>query len=159
MGTSAMIWVKIPNEYRGYATHKKWNELCVKIGKLPWCKSIKRHRPFMPCLVLDCNYIGIYCHCDGYLNSLGDTLVKVFDNFDKAIGLVNCGYISSLDTNEVKPYCLRTDIKENWEVDKSDDLVCCAEYTYLFENNDWYECHIENGQIVKTLVKKMLGKC
>jgi len=156
MGTSAMIWVKIPKAYKGYATHKKWNELCVKISKLPWCKTIKRHRPLMPCLVLDSNYIGIFCHNDGYPSSLGSILVKIFDNFDKAIGLVNCGYISSLDTNEVMPYCLRTDAKENWEVDKSDDLICSENYTYLFEENEWYECHIENGQIVKTLVKQLL---
>lgn len=159
MGTSAMIWVKIPNEYKGHGTHKRWNELCVKIGRLSWCKSIKRHRPLMPCLVFDSNYIGIYCHQDGKPSSLGGILVKVFDNFDKAIGLINCGHISSLDTNEVKPYYLRTDSKAEWEVCKSDDLICSANYTYLFEDNEWYECHIENGKIVKTLIKQMLEKC
>ena len=159
MATSSMIWVKVPNSYKGYATHKKWSDLPTKIGKTIGSPTIKPHKGLMPKIVLDANYIGIYCHFDGYPSGVGETLVKVFDTIDKVLTLVNCGHVSCIEQEQVAPYCLRTDIDEEWSVEKTDEFeLSGSDYTYLFENDEWYECHhdYDSGKIVKTLVKDLI---
>lgn len=80
---------------------------------------------------------AIYCHYDGYIDNIGDKLIKNYNNIDKVKELINKGNIQSLendinkikayDNNEIKEYSSEDEYKkENYE------------YLYLFKNDKWY---------------------
>lgn len=44
----------------------------------------------------DGSFKGIYCHHDGYIKGVGETLLKYYANYDRLTRLINLGGLSSL---------------------------------------------------------------
>ncbi len=100
----------------------------------------------------DGTYTSIYCHWDGYPDSVGKTLFNHYTDFDKVKQLMGLGDISSLGA----------EIGEKHDFDKAPDEVCNVygrdrgetdvdahtsaqlndlfreEYAYIFEDGKWY---------------------
>lgn len=86
-------------------------------------------------------YIGIYCHWDGYLDGVGSALKANFNTYEKALNLVLGGDCSSIGNDGcITRYATREG--EEWSYlspVQSDDPVLIAgqEYSYLFEDGKW----------------------
>lgn len=86
------------------------------------------------------NYIGIYCHWDGYPEGVGASLKKSFLTYEDVLNLVVGGSCSSVADDGVTRYGNRQ--KEKWSYIKPSQgdtqksvYQCCgwAEYVYLFD--------------------------
>lgn len=96
------------------------------------------------------NYIAIYHHWDGYPTALGRELLDNYNSYEKALNLMSLGNCSSIMSggfndrpNFITPYALGHDCKDQWNeeakpklLDKPNDWR--KQYTYVFENNQWY---------------------
>lgn len=86
-------------------------------------------------------YIGIYCHWDGYLAGVGYALKEYFNTYEKALNLVLGGDLSYIDDDgNIMRYATRDG--EDWDYiapEQSDDPISLAnqEYNYLFEDGKW----------------------
>ena len=59
-------------------------------------------------VTLNDNYIGIYCHWDGYIHGgVGEALKEKFKTYEDALNLVSGGFCSSIEENMVKHYADR----------------------------------------------------
>ena len=52
-------------------------------------------------------YIGIYCHWDGYPDSVGATLKESFNDYETALNLLAGGWCSGIACEEVNHYANR----------------------------------------------------
>ena len=90
---------------------------------------------------IDNEYIGIYCHWDGYIAGVGYALKEHFKTYEKALNLVlggSCSYID--DDGSIMRYATRKG--ENWnslQPKQSDNPMELAnqEFNYLFEDGSW----------------------
>lgn len=113
---------------------------------------------------------AIYCHHDGYLEGVGQTLVDFYSDESKIDDLLNLGDLSSLgETAETFPdywtgdaasspeFCIsyrdrgesNVDAKEyDSERDfyKAADSLW-AEYIYLFKNGEWYTFNVISDEL------------
>lgn len=85
------------------------------------------------------NFLGIYCHHDGYPSGVGDSLRKIFNTYDLALNLILGGDTSSIETS-IDYYNLFPD--EKWENIcpkqlKEINSLCSPSYLYVFINNKW----------------------
>lgn len=122
-------------------------------------------------LTEDGNYIGIYCHWDGYYSNNGMLLYEYYDTYEKVFDLIKQGDMSSLDEksnlvkghsfdNNIKGLCVyyHRDRDEDWESvrpnvsKKYNDLLgnLGQEYNYLFVNNEWI---VDNKNLEKELIQ------
>lgn len=86
-------------------------------------------------------YIGTYCHWDGYLDGVGKALKEHFNTYEKALNLVLGGSCTSID-DDGKIMHFATRKGENWDIlqpKQSDNPISLAkqEYCYLFEDDQW----------------------
>ena len=91
---------------------------------------------------IECPYLSVYCHSNGYLDGVGSALKESVDTYDKALNLVIGGDMSILDKNSVVRYAKR--VGEEWQYIKPkqnflfgnmfDEMV---DYIYLFEDGKW----------------------
>ena len=87
-----------------------------------------------------------YCHYDGYLDGVGATLVKSYNNMWNAANVACGGYISSLgeDYTESKLKSVNSDEAVNYAsvseyiANGFDDVG--ADYLYLFDGEAWFFC-------------------
>jgi hypothetical protein len=112
---------------------------------------------------------GSYCHFDGYLSGVGDTLKNHYNDFMKVCELVNMGDISSLDKtigdkHDFDVYPHPVDQTTFYMRDRGEDAphtvfrneaqyidsaICSgAEYVYLFKNGKWYFTSSSNDYFV-----------
>ena len=95
------------------------------------------------------NYIAIYHHWDGYPTALGRELLDNYNSYEKALNLMALGNCSSIMSggfngkpNFITPYALSNNDKDPWNEEKPTFLNAATEwqeqYTYVFENNQWY---------------------
>ena len=90
----------------------------------------------------------VYCHCDGYIQGVGKTLVENYKNYDDAISLLQFGGISSLGNNlkETSFYsrdwgrkddnCTEYQNEFQFMYDMTGSTM--IEYIYLFKDNKWF---------------------
>lgn len=103
------------------------------------------------------DYIGIYCHWDGYVKGgVGETLKEKFADYDTALNLVIGGFCSSVGFDGVKRYAIRGRKDTPWVNEKWIDIkpvqgktqksvfsrIDC-EYVYLYdeERGGWLYKH------------------
>ena len=130
MSTPCHIWVKVKKESIG-----KY----IKPLKSKLHKTCKWNRPLINITELKNNYIGIYVHWDGHIESVGKTLVQHYNDYDKILNLISCGDCTEI-LNKVLPY---TAINNRiWECNKPTQITrkptYQSYYTYLFDNGKWY---------------------
>lgn len=115
-----------------------------------------------------CKFAHIYCHHDGYIDGVGETLLEHYNTHHLALELVSNGYTSTIkDTIETcdwysndetfeKPSFVKSpykSMKQQWDV----------AYCYLFtKENGWEVYQVIFGKLIKDYVKgtklKYLGK-
>jgi len=98
--------------------------------------------------------IGVYCHFDGYLQGVGQTLLNYYSEIDKVKQLISHGTMSALRENvcSIHPHSYQSPQKDTcifyhrdrgeelamYEVSKNEDINDYhEEYMYMFENNQW----------------------
>ena len=87
-------------------------------------------------------YIGIYCHWDGRLDSTGDVLCESFNDYETALNLIVGGFCSGIASGHVAHYANR--IGEKWTdiepIQGSINTIrtkIYGQYEYIFENGSW----------------------
>ncbi len=93
-------------------------------------------RSMIFCQVAKNEYVGSYCHWDGYIEHVGMTLMKNYNTQEKLINLINHGSMSSIGVTIED--CVFHD-KENPEIEIVKTLkqvkeyfdLCCAEFIYV----------------------------
>ena len=86
-------------------------------------------------VVINNQYIGIYCHWDGYPEGVGAELKEHFKDYNSVLNLVLGGSCSSLDGN-VRHYANRQG--EKWEYLKPQQMKSKKDLTSLFKSS-WAE--------------------
>ena len=130
MSTPCYIWIKVKKEDKGKI---------IKPLKSKLHKTCEWDIPLTDNTELKKNYIGIYVHWDGHIESVGKTLTQHYNDYDKILNLISCGDCSSI-YDIVRPYtaiCNRI-----WECNKPIQITrkptYQSYYTYLFDNGKWY---------------------
>jgi len=84
--------------------------------------------------------VSMRVHFDGYLSGVGHTLLHHYTTVDKVEDLMECGYVSSLETaieympnNPNERPVVHSNIKELIADFETSD----AEYLYVFDGNEW----------------------
>ena len=98
----------------------------------------------------DRGIVATYCHWDGYLSGVGLTLMKQYNDSERAFTVADSGYVSSLpdlfedfdsrvDANEDDPVYF----DDEWELLHSADEYS-AEFVYLYADGQWYWAEVRN---------------
>ena len=86
---------------------------------------------------------SIYVHWDGYLEGVGTTLLKFYNDKTKIMKLISNGNISSLDdtveTTQFYESVSSHDEKAKIFVNKIKWKKTFQEFNYLWKDGDWYE--------------------
>ena len=87
-------------------------------------------------------YIGIYCHWDGGLESVGAELAENYNDYETALNLIVGGFCSGIVCGHVAHYANRigTKWKDIKPIQGSMNKICKSiygYYKYVFENNVW----------------------
>jgi len=85
-------------------------------------------------------YYSMRVHFDGYLHGVGHTLLHHYTTIDKVEDLIECGYISSLETEiQYIPHnpSERPVVHNNVEELIAEFKATDAEYLYLFNGYGW----------------------
>ena len=100
-------------------------------------------------VVINDQYIGIYCHWDGYPSGVGAELKKHFKDYASVLNLIVGGSCSSITNGRVRHYANRQ--KEEWKYlvpsqGKSQSALgrvgrdSWAEYAYCFDETTGWKC-------------------
>lgn len=103
--------------------------------------------------------LRIYHHWDGYPSGVGDTLVKYYNTYEKALNLMLGGDCSTIN-GKYSPYALRK--SEDWESIKptpiKENKAVSEEYDYMFKDGEWYVRAMYGDDLENwTLVEKALA--
>ena len=93
-------------------------------------------------VVINSQYIGIYCHFDGYPSGVGSAIKECFKDYDSVLNLIVGGSCSYIENDSVRHYANRQD--EKWKYlkplqgDHQSDLITrfrdsWSEYAYLYD--------------------------
>ena len=135
MSTNSNIIVKVNKSDIGSTALFDASKLDVP--EVYWGKAIGNEKGVEKPVEITEEYIGIYCHWDGYLDGVGKALKEHFNTYDKALNLVLGGSCSAIGNNGgIVRYATREG--EEWDFVKpkqSDNPISLAkeEYNYLFE--------------------------
>jgi hypothetical protein len=140
MSTRSVIIVKVRKEDIG--KEMKFNEALLPIPLNNWDYEERRETVESLCepVVINEQYIGIYCHWDGYPSGVGAVLKEKFLDYHSALNLVIGGACSALDSAYVRHYANREG--ENWDYLKPTqgktqkevlEPFTWSEYAYLFD--------------------------
>ena len=140
MSTRSCIILKVRKEDLGKV--KKFNEkllpITLKTWKEEWCDESSKEKSEE--VTLKKEYIGIYCHWDGYPSGVGAVLKEKFTDYDSILNLIVGGYCSSVWYDGIKHYANRKrmkwgDIKPNQGDTQKKVLnnYSWIEYAYLFD--------------------------
>jgi len=146
MSTRSVIIVKVRKEDIG--KEMKFNEAMLPVALDNWdCKDLdgnvsRREGGENLCepVVINEQYIAVYCHWDGYPSGVGAVLKEKFLDYHSALNLVIGGSCSALDEKYVRHYANREG--EKWEYikptqGKTQKEVLkpfgWSEYAYLFD--------------------------
>lgn len=132
MSTRSLIFVKIKPEDRRKQIFYSPSDMTAGIkfeNENELTKWSKENEIF-----LKGKYIRIYCHSDGYVSGVGQTLVSFFNDYEKALNLMSAGSVCYIDKISASFMDTPPDVFENIIV--PDPLF--IEYVYLFDNGIWY---------------------
>lgn len=105
------------------------------------------------------DYMGVYCHYDGYKSYNGRVLMQNYNTRAKAKDLIRRGYMSSLKptTKETTFYCRdwkrkkQIDFFSNMQFEFTDTMVA---FVYLFINNQWHYARTNRKLIFRPLTMR-----
>ncbi len=97
----------------------------------------------------DDKFIGSYCHFDGYLSGVGQTLLLDYKDLDKVTALINLGELRCIGSGITKAKgteAYHRDCGEEFsapafgqnENEVLDGLSGGVEFVYVFKDGDWY---------------------
>lgn len=136
MATRSNVIIKVKPEDIGKTIKFDVNKLPVPLIK--WGgKGRNKCKP----VTLEKQYIGIYCHWDGYPDGVGEALLETFNDYDTILNLIAGGFCSSIDNGGITHYANRSG--EKWKYiqpKQSDKIEVCGgltEYAYIFEDDAW----------------------
>lgn len=93
-------------------------------------------------ITLSKRYAEIYQHWDSYPEGLGESLVRGWTDYEKALNLILGGDASSVDEDGVTQYVVMEDRDEQYERLQptfTDDVPNVSEeYQYLLDDGVWY---------------------
>lgn len=142
MSTHSAIVLKVKKSDKGKTFKFDENKLPTKL--IGWGYEDEIDKDKCQKVTLNGDYIGIYCHWDGYPEGVGEALKNNFKTYEDVLNLIVGGFCSSIDNEGIKHYANRKD--EEWEWIKPiqggiahlvKKLDLDFEYLYLFENNSW----------------------
>lgn len=146
MSTRSCIMLKVRKEDIGKIV--KFDN--TKVNVVEWNEGAKdKVAEVCEEVTLDGNYIGIYCHSDGYPSWNGKVLKHEFDTYDKVLNLIVGGDASFLDYGKIRHYSNRGNEEWKWIKPTQDNMqngvishIDC-EYAYLFdeERGGWLYKH------------------
>ena len=152
MGTRSNIIIKVKKEDIGRVV--KFNARKLPLKRLDWSVyGEEKKREFSQPVTLENEYVGIYCHWDGYPEGVGKVLKDKFNTYEKALNLIAGGWCSSVDYEGVRHYANRNN--EDWEyikpaqMKKPGVVAGWTEYAYVFDNGEWHYCEVRNDKIGK----------
>jgi hypothetical protein len=141
MGTRSSVIIRVKPEDIGKTIKFDRKKLPVPLSSWNTEKVRSKCKP----VTLEKNYVGVYCHWDGYPSGVGAALKVFADTYERALNLVLGGSISSIGEDDFTHYANRngevwthiepiqgdTAIDVNAEVDE--------DYAYLFDedNGGW----------------------
>jgi hypothetical protein len=148
MSTPSRIILKVRKEDIGRKI--KFDPIKLPLPLKEWIETDKngkvlfdqRGKDLCRVVTLKGDYIGIYCHWDGYPDSVGETLKKHFNNYETALNLLVGGFCSGIACGHVAHYANRysekwSDIKPiQGSLNKVYETMF-GYYTYLFEDGMW----------------------
>ena len=147
MSTRSCIIVKVRPSDMGQVIKFKESALPVKQERWGEGRKLNKEKP----VELTGNYIGIYCHSDGYPSGVGNVLKKKFNNYEQVLNLVAGGHCSFVWFDGVRRYATRKG--EEWEYltpkqgntpkEVYEKIDC--QYAYLFEEGEWLVNDFEEG--------------
>ena len=133
MATRSNICLKLRKEDIGKVKH-------FNVNMLPKNKDYdSSYESSIEDVKLDCEYLQIYHHWDGYPSSLGETLLNYFNDYDTILNLLLGGDASSINEQIIIQYA--SSRNEDWEFTqpkKYNSPKQWEEYLYLFKNGRWY---------------------
>lgn len=106
-------------------------------------------------LILKGNYVGIYCHHDGYIDGVGHKLINFYNTYEKALSLIVPGDCSSIHENGASYY---TEYGDEYNSVKPKMSECFPDikedYLYVFFDGEWrvYTKTKYNGQLVREIL-------
>ena len=127
MSTRSNIIVKVRKEDIGKYVMFSKKRLGVELSDWDIYGDTSEKEKAVP-VKLRKNYIGVYCHCDGYPDGLGKVLLEKFNSYDSVLNLVAGGSCSSVWFDMVRRYANRKG--EAWKhiqpPTTSNLSVCCG---------------------------------
>ena len=148
MSTPSRIILKVRKEDVGRKI--KFNPTKLPIPLKEWMETDEngkvwldqRGKDLCRMVTLKGGYIGIYCHWDGYLDSVGETLKKHFNDYETALNLLVGGFCSGIACGHVAHYANRdlTKWRDIKPIQGSFNKVyenMYGQYNYLFEDGVW----------------------
>ena len=147
MSTPSKIILKIREEDKGKKV--KFSTFGLPIPYMEWIDRDHDGKVWIndvaDCIceevTLDGDYIGIYCHWDGYPSNVGKVLRQKFKTYDAILNLIVGGFASSI-CNGLKHYANRKgeEWKDNKPIQGSLEKVeskIYGQFEYVFENDKW----------------------
>lgn len=141
MSTRSFIILKVRKEDIGKEISFNPENLPVPVKEWSNEKGNELSQP----VKIEKEYIGIYCHWDGYREGVGAALKAKFTDYDAILNLIVGGSCSCITDEYVCRYGNRAG--EEWEYidpwqgnDKNEQPDCWQEYVYLFEEGKGWRC-------------------
>lgn len=152
MSTRSCVIVKVKKD--DINTTKRFDKDKLTLNVIKWEREEERRKTsLVEDVNIECQYIGIYCHWDGYKDGVGKCLADYIKTYESALNLVLGGYASSIYDGDVRYYANRKD--EHWEYIvplQNNDLESLVKeignaIVYIFDNDKWYYTELSNGKL------------
>lgn len=141
MSTNSNIIIQVPDEF--IKTTHQFAPTALPFSESQWdshgeYRDVDKSQPVR----ITKPFLGIYCHWDGYPDTVGKALVIKFDTFEKAFNLILGGDCSVITEDQVLRYATRP--AEQWkniqpkQLDEIKKFTKWADYVYVFKNDHWY---------------------
>lgn len=147
MGTPSRIIIKVRKEDIGRKIKFDPNKLPLPLGDWKfryddgkvWRDESAKEKSRV--FTLKGEYIGIYCHYNGFPDSVGAILKECFNDYETALNLLAGGWCGSIDSEGVNHYANRKDYKWSNIKPLQGSLEylrkhICGQYEYIFDN-EW----------------------
>lgn len=137
MSTPSMIFIKVKKEDKGRIINFDKNKLPVKLNDWGFDKTRSKCKP----TTIENDYLGVYCHWDGYPTGVGERLLKNYSDYESIVNLIAGGDCSCIAENMVRHYANKKG--EKWkfikprQIKKIGDIGGWFSYTYIFKDGKW----------------------
>ena len=95
-------------------------------------------------------YMGVYHHWDGYIDGLGEELLKHYKSYKRVLNLLTMGDLSTI-LRDVKSYqgCNNEDCVPRFGIENTltPENACREEYAYLFDGKKWWVSSLEYDEV------------